>query len=206
MNGFTIREARREDCKEIRRLIQELADFEKMPTGPKIDADVLEEDGFNCENPYFHCFVAEPPSNDGGDAIVPDNGGELSDTGICGCSKARVGDDFIANTLLGYALYFYTYSTWKGKVLYLEDLYVTPACRGQGLGSALFNRVAKRAFESHCCRLDFSVLNWNPAQDFYKAKGAINITEEEGWHHYRLDREALAKLALEVNKAGITNE
>jgi hypothetical protein len=42
---------------------------------------VLEEDGFNCEHPYFHCFVAEPSSNNGGDAIVPDNGGELSDTG-----------------------------------------------------------------------------------------------------------------------------
>ncbi|XP_023712809.1 diamine acetyltransferase 2 isoform X1 [Cryptotermes secundus] len=206
MNGFTIREARREDCKEIQRLIQELADFEKMPDGPKIDAYVLEEDGFNCEHPYFHCFVAEPSSKDGGDAIVPDNGGELSDTGACGGSKEREGDNLNGNTLLGYALYFYTYSTWKGKALYLEDLYVTPGCRGQGLGSALFNRVAKRAFESHCCRLDFSVLNWNPAQDFYKAKGAINITEEEGWHHYRLDREALVKLALEVNKADITNE
>jgi hypothetical protein len=64
----------------------------------------------------------------------------------------------------------------------------------------------QRAFESHCCRLDFAVLSWNPAQDFYKAKGAINITEEEGWHHYRLDREALAKLSLEVNKAAVTND
>jgi len=54
--------------------------------------------------------------------------------------------------------------------------------------------------------LDFAVLNWNPAQGFYKAKGAVNITEQEGWHHYRLDREALAKLALEVNKAEVTNE
>lgn len=205
MIGFTIREARREDCKEIRRLIQELADFEKMPDERKIDENVLEEDGFNSEHPFFHCFVAEPATEDSGDAVVPNNG-ELFDTGACGVSKAGAGDDCDANTLLGYALYFYTYSTWKGKALYLEDLYVTPGCRGQGLGSALFNRVAKRAFETHCCRLDFAVLNWNPAQDFYKAKGAINITEQEGWHHYRLDREALAKLALEVNKAEVTNE
>jgi len=63
--------------------------------------------------------------------------------GACGGSSAGAGDDADANTLLGYALYFYTYSTWKGKALYLEDLYVTPGCRGQGLGSALFNRVAK---------------------------------------------------------------
>jgi GNAT superfamily N-acetyltransferase len=63
--------------------------------------------------------------------------------GACGYSKARAGDDFSASILLGYALYFYTYSTWKGKALYLEDLCVTPGCRGQGLGSALFNRVAK---------------------------------------------------------------
>ena len=71
---------------------------------------------------------------------------------------------------------------------------------------SLLTYLFQRAFESHCCRLDFAVLNWNPAQDFYKAKGAVNITEEEGWHHYRLDREALAKLALEVNKADVTNE
>jgi hypothetical protein len=42
---------------------------------------VLEEDGFNCEHPYFHCFIAEPSTKDSGDAIVPDNGGELSVTG-----------------------------------------------------------------------------------------------------------------------------
>jgi diamine N-acetyltransferase len=63
--------------------------------------------------------------------------------GACGGSKGGESDDSNANTLLGYALYFYTYSTWKGKALYLEDLYITRGCRGQGLGSALFNRVAK---------------------------------------------------------------
>lgn len=63
--------------------------------------------------------------------------------GACGGSKGRASDDSNANALLGYALYYYTYSTWKGKALYLEDLYITPGCRGQGLGSALFNRVAK---------------------------------------------------------------
>jgi hypothetical protein len=41
----------------------------------------LEEDGFKCDHPYFHCFIAEPSSKDSGDAIVPDNGGKLSDTG-----------------------------------------------------------------------------------------------------------------------------
>jgi len=69
--------------------------------------------------------------------------------GACGVSKAGAGDDCDANTLLGYALYFYTYSTWKGKALYLEDLYVTPGCRGEGLGSALFNRVAKVGICKH---------------------------------------------------------
>jgi GNAT superfamily N-acetyltransferase len=69
--------------------------------------------------------------------------------GACGVSKAGAGVDCDANTLLGYALYFYTYSTWKGKALYLEDLYITPGCRGQGLGSALFNRVAKVGLCKH---------------------------------------------------------
>ncbi|XP_021924206.1 diamine acetyltransferase 2 isoform X1 [Zootermopsis nevadensis] len=206
MNGFTIREARREDCREIRRLIQELASYSQYPEDPAIETDILEEDGFNPEHPYFYCFVAERSLEDSGDAVVPNNSGEFSDIGACGSSNTGTSDDSNANILLGYALYYYTYSTWKGKALYLEDLYITPGCRGQGLGSAIFNRVAKRAFESRCSRLDFAVLNWNPARDFYKAKGAIDITEEEGWHHYRLDREALAKLALEVNKVNVNNE
>ncbi|KAJ9586448.1 hypothetical protein L9F63_019912, partial [Diploptera punctata] len=183
----------------------ELAVFEKMPDGPKIDESVLERDGFTSEHPYFHCFVAETSPEDGGDAIVPDNGEETSDLGACGGSTSGAGDSN-GSPLLGFALYYYIYSTWKGKSLYLEDLYVTPSCRGQGLGSALFNRVTKRAIESDCNRLDFSVLNWNPAQEFYKAKGAKDITEEEGWHHYRLEREAMEKLAFGLNKADVTNE
>lgn len=107
--------------------------------------------------------------------------------------------------------------------MYLEDLYVTPEFRQKHIGSMLFNNVAKvisislfflfflfsssnlrsyislqKAADNGCARLDFVVLNWNPAQDFYKRKGAIDITEQDDWHHYRLDETALKNLATAV--------
>ncbi|KOC62112.1 Diamine acetyltransferase 2 [Habropoda laboriosa] len=79
--------------------------------------------------------------------------------------------------------------------MYLEDIYVTPKYRGKHIGSKLLKAVAKEATDSNCCRLDFSVLEWNPAQDFYKSKGAANLTIEEGWHHYRFSDKTLKILA-----------
>ncbi|XP_046396866.1 thialysine N-epsilon-acetyltransferase [Ischnura elegans] len=162
MNNFIIREAVKEDCKEIRRLIQELADFEKMPNGPQIDTKVLEDDGFNSEHPIFGCIVAE----------------------VDGENKE----------MIGYALYFIAYSTWMGKAIYLEDIYVSPQFRSQGLGSKLFDTIAKKGLELGCCRMDFRVLNWNPANEFYARKGAVDMTRLEGWHHYSLNKANMEKL------------
>ncbi len=94
----------------------------------------------------------------------------------------------------GFALFFHNYSTWRGhKGLYLEDLYVQPAFRGVGLGSALFARVAKIAVERNCPRLEWNVLDWNePALGFYRAVGAEAMSE---WTIHRLSGDALTKLA-----------
>lgn len=94
----------------------------------------------------------------------------------------------------GFALFFHNFSTWKGRRgVYLEDLYVTPAARGKGLGKALLSRVAQVAIERGCPRLEWAVLDWNtPALEFYHALGAEPMSE---WTVHRVTGEALTKLA-----------
>ncbi len=95
---------------------------------------------------------------------------------------------------VGFALYFYNYSTFLGKRgLYLEDLFVIPEMRGKGLGKALLTHLAKTAVENNCGRLEWSVLNWNePAIKFYESLGALPMSE---WTVYRLTGDELTKLA-----------
>ena len=95
---------------------------------------------------------------------------------------------------LGFALYFFTYSTWEGQAtLYLEDFFVDDSSRGHGVGYALFRRLASIALERQCRRMDWAVLRWNQlAIDFYERLGA---TEEDEFVGYRLRGEALRRLA-----------
>ena len=94
----------------------------------------------------------------------------------------------------GFALFFHSFSTFLGRPsIYLEDLYVRPACRGAGVGRTLLIRLAGLATERGCGRLEWSVLDWNkPAIRFYKALGAVPMDE---WTVYRLIGEALEDLA-----------
>ena len=82
-------------------------------------------------------------------------------------------------TPIGFALYFFNFSTWLGRHgLYLEDLYVTPAHRGQGAGKRLFAHLAAIAVDEGCGRFEWNVLKWNtPAIDFYKKYKAIFDTD-----------------------------
>ncbi|MEN9998687.1 MAG: hypothetical protein RI922_1677 [Bacteroidota bacterium] len=76
--------------------------------------------------------------------------------------------------IVGFALYYTNYSTWKGKCLYLEDFYVLPELRGEGIGSLLFDEVVEIARKRGVKRMDWQVLEWNePAINFYKKKKAI---------------------------------
>lgn len=95
---------------------------------------------------------------------------------------------------IGYAVYFFNYSTWLAKHgLYLEDLYITPEARGTGAGKAMLQRLAKTAVERGCGRFEWSVLDWNePAIQFYQSLGAKPQNE---WVGYRLDGQALNDLA-----------
>ena len=95
---------------------------------------------------------------------------------------------------IGYAVFFYNYSTWLGRNgIYLEDLYVSPEARGSGAGKALLQHIARLAVAQGCGRFEWSVLDWNtPAIDFYKAAGAV---AQDEWTVYRLQGDALQKFA-----------
>lgn len=76
--------------------------------------------------------------------------------------------------IIGFALYYTNYSTWKGKCLYLEDFFILPEHRQGGIGSELFDRVVEVAKERGVKRMDWQVLDWNePALKFYKKKNAV---------------------------------
>jgi GNAT superfamily N-acetyltransferase len=94
----------------------------------------------------------------------------------------------------GFAVFFHNYSTWWGRRgVYLEDLFVRPAMRGQGIGKALLRAVAQVAKERDCARVEWSVLDWNqPAIDFYRSLGA---EAKDEWTVYRLNRAEIEKLA-----------
>lgn len=100
----------------------------------------------------------------------------------------------VDNQAVGFAVYFYNYSTWLGKNgVYLEDLYVTPAYRSLGVGKLLMKTLAQHAVENGCGRFEWSVLHWNqPAIDFYQHIGA---QEQSEWRVYRLSGEALTTFA-----------
>ena len=75
--------------------------------------------------------------------------------------------------ITGIALYYFKYSTWKGKCIFLEDIIVTESQRGKGTGAKLFEQVIEAAKEMKVRRLEWQVLNWNePAINFYKKYNA----------------------------------
>ena len=93
----------------------------------------------------------------------------------------------------GLALYFFSYSTWEGRPsLFLEDLFLESATRGNGLGRAMMVTLAHIAREQNCGRLDLSVLEWNPTREFYHRLG---IERLENWLPYRMDETAIRHLA-----------
>ncbi|XP_042884145.1 uncharacterized protein LOC122260805 [Penaeus japonicus] len=157
LEGITIREATPSDCIGIRKQIQDLADYEKMPEGPKIGAEVLKTDGFG-EQAFYKGYVAEEDGH-----------------------------------LVGYTLYFFTFN-WEGRGVYMEDLYVSPSHRRRGIGMALWRKVIQAGMALQGIRCDFAVLNWNlPSIEFYKSKGAVDMTEQSGFLFYRMVKDQMVE-------------
>ncbi len=106
---------------------------------------------------------------------------------IFGCFVAEVNHEII-----GIALYYWRYSTWKGKRLFLEDIIVTEKERGRGAGKLLFDRTMQHALDKGCSGMMWQVLGWNePAINFYKKYGA-KLDDE--WTNCSLERDQIEKL------------
>lgn len=92
--------------------------------------------------------------------------------------------------VVGTAIFYYRYSTWKGKAIYLEDLVVKEAKRGKGYGKLLLDAIVDKAKKENCKQVRWQVLDWNePAIGFYKSLGA---TIDEEWFNCTLDAEQIA--------------
>jgi GNAT superfamily N-acetyltransferase len=100
---------------------------------------------------------------------------------------------FIDGTPVGFTLFFPDYSTWEGRAgLFLEDIFVAETARRRGIGRALMADLAAIALARDWRRINFRVLTWNPAREFYHSLGFAHIEE---WLPYRIEGEALHKLA-----------
>lgn len=97
------------------------------------------------------------------------------------------------NKEVGFALYFYNFSTFKGRAgLYLEDIFILEEYRHKGYGKKLFLELVKEAKENNLGRMEWTCLNWNePSIKFYKSLGAISLDE---WKIYRLDESKIREL------------
>jgi GNAT superfamily N-acetyltransferase len=154
--NITIRRAVKEDCPRLMELIHELAVFEKAPDEVTVTMEHFVESGFG-PNPVWWAFVAEtsPAAGEG---------------------KGEVH---------GFALYYIRYSTWKGQRPYLEDLLVSEAMRGKGIGKLLFERVLQETKERKYSGMVWQVLDWNePAIHFYKK---YNATIADDWMNCTID-------------------
>ena len=166
MTTLRVREAEARDVATILQFIVDLAVYEKEP-----DAVLASEkdihDSLFCEAPRAFALICEQPSS--------------------GADEPEA---------IGFALYFYNYSTWLGKHgIYLEDLYVTPSARGLGGGKALLKAVARIARDEGCGRYEWNVLKWNkPSIDFYEACGAEALDE---WVGYRMDRPGIERFVAD---------
>ena len=99
------------------------------------------------------------------------------------------------NTIIGMALFYYRYSTWKGKTIHLEDLIVKADQRGTGAGFALYKEIIKQGKKDKVRRIEWNVLDWNtPAIDFYEKSGAKVLDD---WRVVQMDENGIEQFLIE---------
>ena len=166
-----IRRAQPADVPVLLKLIQALAAYEALEHELALDAGELHEALFG-RRPFVEALLAE-----------------------------QIDSSEINLEAVGCAIYFKSFSTFRCRPgFYLEDLFVLPEARGQGIGLALLRAVCAEAERSHYARVEWSVLDWNaPAIAFYERLGAVHQPE---WQRFRLDGEALTRAALQMDASG----
>lgn len=157
--SITVRRAEKEDCPRLLELITELAVYEKAPNEVTVSLNHFIESGFG-EKPVWWGFVASSP-------LTPLRKAER------GISPSPQVEKGLGDEVLGFALYYIRYSTWKGQAMYLEDILVTESSRGKGIGKLLMDQLIVEAKEKGFNRIIWQVLEWNePAISFYKKYNA----------------------------------
>ena len=103
----------------------------------------------------------------------------------------------VNSEIIGMALYYYRYSTWKGKTIHLEDLIVSEKSRGTGAGFALYSEIIKQGKKDNVRRIEWNVLDWNtPAIDFYNKSGAKLLQD---WRVVNMDEEGIHTFLQKLN-------
>ena len=171
-----LRPAEARDAAEVLALIRELADYERL----------LDEVDATPEGLSAALFGPAPRVC-----------GDIAEWHCSADGAEAAGDAGGAPAVTGFALWFYNFSTFRGRHgIYLEDLFVRPAFRGRGIGRALLAGLAARCVREDLARLEWSVLDWNePALAFYRSLGARAM---KAWIPHRVTGEALTALAREA--------
>ena len=103
----------------------------------------------------------------------------------------------IDEEIVGIALYYYRYSTWKGKTIHLEDLIVKENQRGSGVGFALYSKIIEQGKMDNVRRIEWAVLDWNiPAIEFYKKSGAKIL---EDWRTVQMNEQQISNFLRNLN-------
>ncbi|XP_037954907.1 thialysine N-epsilon-acetyltransferase isoform X2 [Teleopsis dalmanni] len=158
---FIFRRAEIDDMKPVREMIQDLLEFEN--NAPTVTEEgLIKESGLAGGDERCHIYILEIEKPEGSEPIA-----------------------------IGYAICYFSYSTWQGRTYFLEYLYVRPEYRGINAGTFLFRNVAAKAKFYNCKRLDFHVKSTFPSRKCFEKNGAINLTEAEEWLCYTVPQNQL---------------
>lgn len=182
--SIIIREAVKEDCPQMMKLVKELALYEKAPDEVTVDFDHFVESGFG-EKPVWKAIVATSPLSYSGlekeaekEVTNITNSFSLSSSPFPPPTGEIEGAGGGA-AVVGFALWYIRYSTWKGQRMYLEDILVTEKMRGKGIGKLLMDKLIEICKEKKYSGLVWQVLEWNePAINFYKKYEEVNFDGE----------------------------